>query len=78
MNELERLKRVLCEIAELRSELLRRRKSSGEAEIETLYTTPAAIDDQAILESARETFRALTRLNAELRKSLEAQNSPGI
>jgi hypothetical protein len=79
MNELQQLKRVLCEIAELRAELLRRRKSSGETEIEALprvraylyeLDTPEATDEMAMLESTRETIKALTGLNVELRKSL--------
>jgi len=89
MSELQQLKRVLRDVAELRAELERLRNCpSGSSQIRGL---PAKVRDylhqfdnlagpieEAILESARETIEALTRLNVELRKSLNSPLGPEI
>jgi hypothetical protein len=84
MNELEQLKRALSEIAELRAELERRWKNSSPTQLDTLSdlhrreTTTGPVEDPAVRESARETIEALTKLNVELRKSLNVRPGPEV
>jgi hypothetical protein len=90
MGELERLKLVLCEVAELRSELERLRKCPSDSSrisglpenvqdyLHQVDNITEPMEDEAILESARETIEALTRLNVELRKSLNPPLGPEI
>jgi len=79
MKELERLKRVLREIVEVRAGLERLRKSSPPPESDILRgTTTVSKEDQALVENARATIAALTKLNVALRKSLNRQIGPRI
>jgi len=77
MNELEQLKRVLNEVAELRAELEELQKCPSEPS--QISALPEIIRDylhqldETVLESARETIEVLARLNLELRKSLDVQ-----
>jgi hypothetical protein len=78
MNELEQLKRILCEVAELRTELERLSRCSSLSQLDSLpEITTDPIEDPAVLESARETLEALTKLNVELRKSLNVVQKSG-
>jgi len=88
MNEVEQLKRVLRGVAELRAELERLRNSpmapsqtsalpeSVHDHLHQLDMTAGPSEDQAMLESARDTTEVLTRLNVELRKSLNVWLGP--
>ena len=84
MNELEQLKRVLSEVAQLRTELERLWKNSSPSQLDTLPDLPQresttdSIEDQAVLESARETIEVLAKLNVELRKSLNVRIRPEV
>jgi len=84
MNDLEQLKHVLCEVSELRAALERFWKCPSSSQLDTLpekvhdylhqrEMTTDPIKNQAVLKSARETTEALTKLNVELRKSLNVQ-----
>jgi hypothetical protein len=78
MNELQQLKRVLCEVAELRTELERLWKCASPSQRDFLPAmTTDPIEDPAVLENARETIEALTKLNVELRKSLNVVQKSG-
>ena len=86
MNELEQFKRVLSAVSELRSKLEGLVSSPASqldivpdkvrAYLHHLETTTDPTEDPAILESARETIEALTKLNMELRKSLNVRMGP--
>ena len=77
MNELEQLKRVLNEVAELRAELEELQKCPSEPS--QISALPEIVQDylhqldETVLESAHETIEVLARLNLELRKSLNVQ-----
>ena len=88
MNELMQLKRVLREVATLRAELIRVRNCPPASSqiialpdktdsLHKLNTLTDPLENQAALESALETIEVLTRLNVELRKSLNIRPGQG-